>query len=382
MALESAAPRSRRAVLAAVVGGLGGYLASVLGRPDSARAAVGDAVILGANNSGAGLTSVTNTLGGTTFVGYSTGDGAGINGQSATGYGVWGTANAMTGSGVGVVGSTRGPTGTGVVGFASSTSGATRGVRGSVKSPDGTGVQGYCGTGSLPVPAPKTGVYGYSDIDSAAVGVRGHSPAGDGIVGSSAGAAKSGIWGNNTGGGYGVAGSSSGAAAAGVWGSNSAGTGVRGTSVSQSGVLGFGGSGAAPAGPASTGVYGFAAAVASSRGVFGKTTIGAGVRGEATSGVGLQGVATTGLALAVSGRATFSRSGRASVPINASYVDVTVPGGLSSSANVLATLQSYRAGVYVAAVRTNYPTSGKARIYLSKVASTSATTPVAWFVLG
>ena len=66
-------------------------------------------------------------------------------------------------------------------------------------------------------------------------------------------------------------------------------------------------------------------------------------------GIGLIIGLTTGVALAVSGRATFNRSGRAAVPKNASYVDVTPPGGVASTANVLATLQTYRSGVYVAA---------------------------------
>jgi hypothetical protein len=40
------------------------------------------------------------------------------------------------------------------------------------------------------------------------------------------------------------------------------------------------------------------------------------------------------------------------------------------------------AGVHVLAARPNYPTSGKVRIYLSDVASTTVATPIAWFVLG
>jgi hypothetical protein len=63
-------------------------------------------------------------------------------------------------------------------------------------------------------------------------------------------------------------------------------------------------------------------------------------------------------------------------------VDVTVPGGLEPNPNVLATLQIKRGRVHVIAARPNYPSSGKVRIYLSDVASTTAATPVAWFVLG
>ena len=82
------------------------------------------------------------------------------------------------------------------------------------------------------------------------------------------------------------------------------------------------------------------------------------------------------------GRTTFHRSGRVNVPANRSYVDVTVPGGLASTAAVLATLQAFRSGVWVMSARVNYPTAGKVRINLNKVASTTASTPLAWFVLG
>jgi len=108
-----------------------------------------------------------------------------------------------------------------------------------------------------------------------------------------------------------------------------------------------------------------------------------GVRGE---GIGLAtgGVfgAEQGTALRVNGRARFSRSGRALVPKGRSYVDITVPGGLSSStSSVLATIQGYSAGAAVAGVRPNYPSTGKARIYLTRIASKTASTPVGWLVI-
>ena len=87
-----------------------------------------------------------------------------------------------------------------------------------------------------------------------------------------------------------------------------------------------------------------------------------------------------GTALQVAGRATFSRSGRATVLKGKSYVDIVVAGGLTSHSMVHATLQVYRTGVAVAAARINYPSAGKARIYLTKVASTTASTSVGWFV--
>ncbi len=66
---------------------------------------------------------------------------------------------------------------------------------------------------------------------------------------------------------------------------------------------------------------------------------------------------------------------------NATYVDVTVPGGLSGSPLAFANLVSYRTGVYVAAVTPN-ATTGKVRIRLNKVASTTSSTTVAWIVMG
>jgi hypothetical protein len=64
-------------------------------------------------------------------------------------------------------------------------------------------------------------------------------------------------------------------------------------------------------------------------------------------------------------------------------VDVTVPGGLSTTtSSLLATIQTYRGGVAVSGVRLNYPSAGKARIYLTKIASATATTPIGWFVIG
>ena len=153
----------------------------------------------------------------------------------------------------------------------------------------------------------------------------------------------------------------------GVIGRSTSGTGVQGFSDTGAGLNGFGGP---------YGVW----ADGSTIGAQGRSWTGIGVRGEATSGVGVYATATTGTALEVSGKSKFSRSGRATVAKNKSYVDISVSGGLTSHSMVLATLQSYRRGVAVAAVRINYPSAGKARIYLTKVASTTASTAVAWFV--
>jgi hypothetical protein len=144
-------------------------------------------------------------------------------------------------------------------------------------------------------------------------------------------------------------------------------------------VSGFSLAGQGVRGEATTGqgVQGIATTGQAARG---DTTGGTGVHGQATTGVGVRAVATTGVALAVWGRAPFSRSGQVTVPVGVTSIDVTVPGGLTSSAIAFATLQYLRSGVYVMGARPNWPSSGKLRIYLSKSLATA--TPVAWFVIG
>jgi hypothetical protein len=105
-----------------------------------------------------------------------------------------------------------------------------------------------------------------------------------------------------------------------------------------------------------------------------------GVTGNSTDGTGVLAWSSNGTALQVDGKAKFARAGRVSVAAGKSHVDIVVGGGLTSTSIVLATLQTYRAGVAVAAVRANYPSAGKARIYLTKVGSTSSGTWVGWFV--
>ncbi|MCI4353965.1 MAG: hypothetical protein L3K06_01195 [Thermoplasmata archaeon] len=135
---------------------------------------------------------------------------------------------------------------------------------------------------------------------------------------------------------------------------------------------------APPATPARTGVFGYADG-ASAHGVLGHTSSGEAVRGEAVSGTGVHARSTSGNALVVEGKATFTRSGRAAVASGNSSVDVVVPGGLGGTPLGFANLITYRSGTFVTAVRLNYPSSGRVRIYLNK--SVTGTTFVAWLVL-
>ena len=288
--------------------------------------------------------------------------GQGVRGQATSGDAVWGEATA----------------GRGVVARSSSNTAVD------AQSTSGIGVLGIAvGDELLPAEGQRAGVYGSA---GASPGVHGRAGTGPGVLGESASDAGVRGVGNVVGldgettDGIGVRGTSD--TGPGVYASNdSASVGsVVADGGPGTGVHGHGGGGTVPTSPPTTGVYGSAAGVAT--GVFGDGTTGVGVRGEATTGVGVKAVATTGKALEVAGRAVFSRSGRVSVPANAKYVDVSVPGGLPTGSSVLATLQYKRGQVHVLAARPNYPSAGKCRIYLSDVASTTASTPLAWFVLG
>jgi hypothetical protein len=81
------------------------------------------------------------------------------------------------------------------------------------------------------------------------------------------------------------------------------------------------------------------------------------------------------LALAVQGKAVFSRSGRTAISKGHASRAVTF-AGVTTSSLVIATLQTYRSGIYVAAA---VPAAGKFTIYLNK--AVSATTYVAFFIL-
>ncbi len=252
--------------------------------------------------------------------------------------------NAVSGSpAIGVLAQSSSTDGTAVYAVAGSPSGSNRGVYGASNSAAGIGVEGLAGA---------FGVKGTSS-SGLGVGVQGLSDSGAGVSGISGSSA--GVYGASTS-GYGMLGGSD--TGVGVQGTSSSNAAVRGDSTSGAGVYGNSGSDA--------GVVGY-----------GGSSVG--VRGESSTGVGV--LATSGgTALQVSGKAQFSRCGKASVPKNKTYVDITVAGGLTAHSVISATLQAYHAGVGIAAVRANYPIAGKARIYLTKVASTTAATSVGWFV--
>lgn len=158
MADETAAPRSRRALLTAAAGAAGAIAASAI-LPLTAAAADPDDVVMGQDNATTATTSITNsTDGSTAFAGSQTGTTADPVNGVGFGYGVQGTS--LTGAGV-VGWSVEAPDG-----FVPADSAFT-GVFGSspedIEAHWGTGVWGYSpDTGVLGVGS--TGVWGYGGV--------------------------------------------------------------------------------------------------------------------------------------------------------------------------------------------------------------------------
>lgn len=236
--------------------------------------------------------------------------------------------------------------------------------------------------------------HGLSGITGQTAGVLGESDSNDGVIGLSS--AGSGV--------YGISSGASGLSvpSAGVVGDSDNNDGVTGLSFNGNGVSGY---------ATGTGVYGDAG----NYGVFG-TSMGTGVYGVAGQmepyadpGIGVNGYgygdysigvlaqAPDGTALQVDGTSTFSdtatfsgkakfssvatftRSGVATLSAAATSVLVTVPGGLTSTSHVLATMQTNHSTL---AVRAAVPdtANGKVNIYFTESAPVGA--KVAWFVFG
>jgi hypothetical protein len=403
MAIDTSVPRSRRAVLAASVGGAAALLAQALGRPLAADAANGDPVTVGGSFSGTAPTAITN----------STGDAIQAINTSTTASGLFAHATAATGVTYGVFGRANSVGGTGVFGVNYSATGITYGVKGQADSPNGTAVRGSSTQG--------IGVYGASD---SAIAVRGSSQSSRGVYGSSALhvgveglGAVAGVKGTSPN-GPGVSASSTqgpgveavstsnaGVAARsstglgvyafsdtmdGAWGYGDQ-TGVVGWSGNNTGVVGYSGTGPKP--PTTlpdVGVFGFAVDSSSARGVFGQSTNGRGVQGQATSGYGVRGLATSGTglsgeassgyALRTKGRVRFEQSaGKATIASGNVSVVVTPGIDLTSSTSIVATLNG-NAGGSVAVKRVSIDTAANTfTIYLT--ANSTASVSVAWLVI-
>jgi hypothetical protein len=87
-----------------------------------------------------------------------------------------------------------------------------------------------------------------------------------------------------------------------------------------------------------------------------------------------------GTALQVSGRSVFNRSGVATITAPSATATVSVPGGLTASALVLALLQNAVPGVWVVSA-VPVPAAGSVKISLNAVPGAGVTAQVAWFVV-
>jgi len=357
--LDHSAHRSRRAVLAAGIGGVAATVAAAIGRPEVALAGSDGDVGLGVTNITALTTTIENlTTGGTVLYVASSHDGIGLYSTSLSGRAVAGEST----DGYGVYGQ----------------SSSTDGVHG--KSWSAAGVYGISNSGY--------GVYGTS---TSQVGVYGDSANHPGVVGHS----------DNS---IGVSGSSPNGT--GVYGSSGIGVGVsaysnatnraagQGWSAGAStGLLGYSGD-TVPAAPANTGVFGDAEQDTTAKGVWGKSTVGRGVYGEATTGQGVRGYATTGVAvygatsglhngyaLRTVGRVRFDNSiGLASIAAATKSVTVSPGIDLTPTSAVVATLQGNPGGTTTVQRVAIDTTTDKFTIYLT--ANATALVKVAWHVFG
>ena len=250
----SITPSGSTLTIAATGGGGGGLTLPYIGEWDTGNAFQ----VLNSGASGAAIS------------GSSTGGASGLNGFSASGYGIRGSSN----TGIGVYGASaagNSNTAVGVYGINNNTSGAGAGVGGANSK---TGNLGFLG-------GPTYGVAGVSANGSQT-----------GVFGTSSSATGYGVEATNTSSGYGVFATST--SGSGVYGSGNHGVdgsgtayGLYGTSFAGDGVYGSGGL---------NGVYG----LGSVNGVYGETNgtslqDDSGVRGNAPSGNGLYGTGVIGV---------------------------------------------------------------------------------------
>jgi hypothetical protein len=177
MAIDTETRASRRNILVAALGGLGGLLAGRLGNPESARAIDGGPALIGTANTGTTVTSFENTdAGETSLKGLHASDGKGVEASvGGTGYGLYATATATGGRGAYV--SSLDATG---VWAASTDTTPSLFPLGSYRS----AVVGTVGdTTDAAANTDETAVYGFSDVSFNAVGVWGDTVQGIGVAG-------------------------------------------------------------------------------------------------------------------------------------------------------------------------------------------------------
>lgn len=426
MAIDSATPRTRRAIILAGLGGVAATVAGALSRPAKAFAAEpGDPFLLGTLNQ---IESSTTRLA-ATALGTSdllqldvAGDGgAALSISNENNRAI--LATSMNSSAIGA-GSVDAPA------IWASNNSLGQATFKANNAMNGTAVLGWIG--SEPPAEANTGVVGISNTDATARGVVGKSDAGSGVEGLST--TGRGLLGKSTSG-------------IGIRGESSQGTGIRAigakgrallasttstslpaiasqTTGTKSAIQGFAGAGAIPAPSPETGVQGRADKSENSVGVLGESSLGTGVVGASDTGYGVFGVGYYGVyafgqvgvvgdvdsgtgiqgwtgqalapnpppnvgvwaggesgrtALEVSGVAKFSRSGKTTFSAGQASKKITVPGGITAGSFAFADLQQDRPGVLVRAV---VPNTADSSITIILNATVSSTTAVGWMVVG
>lgn len=295
-------PRSRRAILAGALGGLGLWAAGAVERATPAAAASGDPIRAGKTTAaGTANTTLTTKTSGPALRVVQAGNGNALRGESTGGHGAYlqasaagayglyarnvataaGTGGAILAEGgkqAGVRARSANPNAAAVDGIGTATTGYASGVRGETKSPEGIGVLGSASaaTGST------HGVYGHA-VSPSGHGVFGYASSSTGVnhgvLGYSNSREGDGVQGRNVNGGKGVYGESTGAPfGAGVAGYSASSYGVYGASTDYFGVYGTSSGAAAVYGRVYNG---------NQPGVLGISNDGAGVTGQSTNGPGI-----------------------------------------------------------------------------------------------
>jgi hypothetical protein len=289
-------PRSRRAILAAAVGGLAGSLATALGRPGAVNAAAGDALKLGQQNyAGTAATRLSATSSGGAFWMTQNGFGSAVKGDSTSGhgavfttahqdrYGLLAEGSQFIGTGAAIRGIGNGNDGLYASGWLAGVRGESTGGNGGEFTTAGNtafGVRaqntaGFFGPGAA-VRGDSPHNYGVWGVSTAATGVFGSGP--NGVHGEGAS--------------YGVYGSLTSADGTAVRGEcNGSGEGVHGISSTGYGVHGESGGYAVYGNTVSgNGIHGNASDAGA--GVVGVSYNGSGVVGTSTNSLGLNGSST------------------------------------------------------------------------------------------
>jgi hypothetical protein len=252
--------RSRRALLTAALGGLGGLFASRLGAPSPAAAAAGDPLLIGntTNTAGTANTTLTTASTGTALLVTQNGTGTALRGSAVGAGSIAGFFTAANGTGIsGVTGN---PNSYGVFGSNDGAGGAGAAIRASGKNNDGLSAT----TDSATKAAIKASNAGAAGMGAAVQAIGGNNT---GLDASTANDNVPAVRGSHNGfGGVGVRGSS--ANGYGVYGESTNGYGVRGISAGGLGVSGYS---------------------SSNYGVSGQSATGIGARGYSTGSIGVAG---------------------------------------------------------------------------------------------